>query len=103
MERRVRPAPAAPGMGNAKGGQGIGQVFLFIPGVESGAVGRVNVSAATWAAVQGFFVGTPRGKVAAKGKGEVEMVFVDGLRPELSVDGRGQTPNGAFWALRGAL
>jgi class 3 adenylate cyclase len=70
---------------------------------SSGAVGRVNVSAATWAAVQGFFVGTPRGKVAAKGKGEVEMVFVDGLRPALSVDGRGQTPNGAFWALRGAL
>jgi len=70
---------------------------------SNGAVGRVNVSAATWATVQGFFVGTPRGKVAAKGKGEVEMVLVDGIRPELSVDGEGRAPTGAFWALRSAL
>jgi len=41
MERGVSLAPAAPGMGDAKGSQRIGQMFLFIPGVESGAVGWV--------------------------------------------------------------
>ncbi|MCB9779192.1 MAG: AAA family ATPase [Alphaproteobacteria bacterium] len=65
--------------------------------------GRVNVSAATWAQAAPFFVGQPRGLVAAKGKGEIEMFYIDGLRPEYSVDGDGITPNQAFWDARDAL
>ena len=45
---------------------------------SSGAVGQVNISEATYALVMDKpdFVFTPRGKVQAKGKGEMEMYFV---------------------------
>ncbi|MBK9539580.1 MAG: tetratricopeptide repeat protein [Flavobacteriales bacterium] len=45
---------------------------------SSGAVGQVNISEATYALVNAGsdLVFTPRGKVQAKGKGELEMYFV---------------------------
>ena len=45
---------------------------------SSGEVGQVNISEATYALVmdQPAFTFTPRGKVQAKGKGEMEMYFV---------------------------
>jgi class 3 adenylate cyclase len=45
---------------------------------SSGEVGRVNISESTYReiAVQPGWVFTPRGKVQAKGKGELEMYFV---------------------------
>lgn len=45
---------------------------------SSGEPGKVNISEATYALVKDKFSCTPRGKVAAKGKGEVEMYFVEG-------------------------
>lgn len=45
---------------------------------QNGAVGRVNVSAATWALVRQDFAGESRGAIYAKNIGELEMVFVDG-------------------------
>ncbi|MFN7143349.1 MAG: adenylate/guanylate cyclase domain-containing protein [Myxococcota bacterium] len=59
--------------------------------------GRVNVSSATAARIAGLFVLEPRGRVPAKNKGLVEMFFVAGIRPELSVDGLGIEPNATFW------
>jgi class 3 adenylate cyclase len=48
---------------------------------SSGEVGQVNISEATCALVReqagSFFHFTPRGKVQAKGKGEMEMYFVE--------------------------
>ncbi len=48
---------------------------------SSGEVGRVNISEATYALVKeqagSLFDFTPRGKVQAKGKGELEMYFVE--------------------------
>ena len=46
---------------------------------SSGAVGQVNISEATYALVKNEpgLVFTPRGKVQAKGKGELEMFFVE--------------------------
>lgn len=46
---------------------------------SSGEVGQVNISEATYALVKGQpeFAFTPRGKVQAKGKGEMEMYFVE--------------------------
>jgi adenylate cyclase len=52
---------------------------------SSGAVGRVNISETTYELVKNAadplgnpaFVFTPRGKVEAKGKGEMEMYFVE--------------------------
>jgi len=47
---------------------------------SSGEVGQVNISASTYALVRAeagrLFAFTPRGKVQAKGKGEMEMYFV---------------------------
>ena len=45
---------------------------------RSGAVGKVNISEATFELVKDKFNCTPRGKVAAKNKGEIEMFFVEG-------------------------
>jgi adenylate cyclase len=47
---------------------------------SSGAPGRVNVSRATHELVRDIFECEYRGLVEAKGKGEVEMFFVKGLR-----------------------
>ncbi|MCO4769810.1 MAG: AAA family ATPase [Deltaproteobacteria bacterium] len=63
---------------------------------SSGVPGRVNVSQATYAATEPLFEWTDRGEVAAKGLGRVPMYFVDGIRPELSVDGEGRVPNEVF-------
>ncbi len=43
---------------------------------SAGEPGEVNVSAATWERVKDRFDGTPRGKRAVKGRGELEMFFV---------------------------
>ena len=44
---------------------------------SSGEVGRVNISESTYALVKDRFNCTPRGKIAAKNKGEIEMFFAD--------------------------
>ena len=53
---------------------------------------EINVSAATWSEVNAFFTGRPRGKLQVKGKGEMEMFFVDGIRPELRAGADGDSP-----------
>jgi adenylate cyclase len=66
---------------------------------SSGLAGRINISRATYEQVRDFFDCEYRGAVAAKNKGEIEMYFVNRIRPELSHDGAGQTPNAAFFVL----
>ena len=49
--------------------------------VESGGVAdAVSVSRATWAKIANECRGHSRGKVDVKGKGEMEMFLVEGLR-----------------------
>ncbi|MBI1287923.1 MAG: hypothetical protein GC178_10120 [Flavobacteriales bacterium] len=48
---------------------------------SSGEVGRVNISEQTYQLVKDRFVCTYRGKVAAKGKGEISMYFVEKEKP----------------------
>ncbi len=50
---------------------------------SSGEVGQVNISEATYAMVKDApgLSFTPRGKVQAKGKGELEMYFVRKVGP----------------------
>jgi class 3 adenylate cyclase len=43
---------------------------------SSGEVGRVNISGATHEKVKDQFLFIPRGKIQAKGKGDVDMYFV---------------------------
>jgi len=51
---------------------------------SAGAPGRVNVSRATYELVKDAFESEYRGLVEAKGKGEVEMFFVEGLKATAS-------------------
>jgi adenylate cyclase len=64
---------------------------------SSGVAGRINISGATYELVKYFFDCEFRGKVAAKNKGEIDMYFVNGLRPELATDS--STPNERFYDL----
>ncbi|HCB63241.1 MAG: hypothetical protein A2W93_11280 [Bacteroidetes bacterium GWF2_43_63] len=64
---------------------------------DAGESGKINVSSRTAELVSSFFDLTYRGKKPIKHKGEVDMFFVDGIKPELSVDGKMLRPNRAFW------
>lgn len=48
---------------------------------SSGEVGKVNISESTYELAKDRFVCTYRGKVAAKGKGEISMYFVESEKP----------------------
>ncbi len=45
---------------------------------SSGEVGKVNISGTTYEWVKDSFVCIHRGKIQAKGKGEMDMYFVEG-------------------------
>ncbi|WP_299457249.1 adenylate/guanylate cyclase domain-containing protein [uncultured Microscilla sp.] len=64
---------------------------------SGGKVGEVNISHNTYEMVKDYFDVEHRGKVNAKGKGEVDMYFVKRIKPELSADDTGTKPNQAFW------
>lgn len=63
---------------------------------SSGEGGKVNISGITYALVKEFFICEYRGKLPVKYKGNIDMYFVTGLRPELSVDLHG-IPNRRFF------
>ena len=63
---------------------------------SSGEGGKVNISGTTYALVKDFFLCEYRGKLPVKYKGNIDMYFVTGLRPELSVDLHG-IPNKRFF------
>ena len=62
---------------------------------SSGEAGKVNISGSTYELVRDFFICEYRGKMPVKYKGEIDMYFVTGIRPELSVDLKG-LPNHKF-------
>ena len=64
---------------------------------SAGVSSRINISETTHAIVAPFFQCEDRGIVAVKGKGEMHMYFVNGLRPEFAEDEAGRVPNAAFW------
>ncbi|TGK07660.1 adenylate/guanylate cyclase domain-containing protein [Leptospira semungkisensis] len=70
---------------------------------SSGKAGYVNISGATYEIVKDFFVCEHRGKIQAKGKGEVDMYFVLSIQPSLSEGGEGKLPNEKFHSLKGSL
>lgn len=59
--------------------------------------GKINISGNTFELVEPYFEFTYRGKIAAKNKGEVDMYYVERIKPELSVNGEGLIPNEKFW------
>ena len=72
--------------------------------MESGGVAdRINISGETFSLVKEFFECEYRGKIDAKGKGALDMYFLNGIRPELASDSAGLRPNAEFEKLRAAL
>ncbi|OJJ18493.1 hypothetical protein BKI52_23045 [marine bacterium AO1-C] len=63
---------------------------------NSGEVGKVNVGQNTYELIKDFFECEYRGKIAAKGKGEIDMYFVHRLKPEFSADDTGVIPNETY-------
>jgi len=46
---------------------------------SSGEVGKINISGATYELIKDKIIYTHRGKIFAKGKGEIDMYFVEGI------------------------
>jgi class 3 adenylate cyclase/CheY-like chemotaxis protein len=70
---------------------------------SKGEPGRINVSAATQALVAPWCECSSRGLIEVKGKGAVEMFFLERLRPEFSADAAGTIGNAALQAARASL
>jgi PAS domain S-box-containing protein len=63
---------------------------------SKGEAGKVNISETTYNAIQEYFECRYRGKVMAKNIGEINMYFVERIKPEYSEDSEGYIPNAAF-------
>lgn len=61
-----------------------------------GEPGKVTISGQTFVYIEPYFICTFKGKVKSKSKGLIDMYTVDGIKPELSVDGKGVYPNERF-------
>ena len=55
--------------------------------------GKVNISGTTYQMIKKYFETEYRGQREAKGKGLVEMFFVNSIKPEFSENGDGKTAN----------
>jgi adenylate cyclase len=63
---------------------------------STGEAGKVNISSETYKFVKDYFICEYRGKLPVKYKGNIDMYFVKGLRPELSINLVG-LPNRKFF------
>ena len=63
---------------------------------SSGEVGKINISGNTHMLVQDYFQCTYRGKMPIKNKGDIEMYFIDGIKPALSTNLDCFKPNADF-------
>lgn len=63
---------------------------------SSGEVGRINISGNTHIFIQDYFICTYRGKMPIKNKGDIEMYFIDGIKPALSSNFEIYKPNSEF-------
>lgn len=59
-------------------------------------VGEIIISVMTYELVKEFFVCEYYGKLPVKYKDDLEMYIIKGIKPELSVDGKGLLPNKTF-------
>ncbi len=66
---------------------------------SSGIAGQINISGNTYMLVRDYFECTYRGNMPVKNKGDIQMYFVKGIKPKLSVDMNGIVPNNEFFIL----
>jgi class 3 adenylate cyclase len=64
---------------------------------SSGVASEINITGVTHQLIKEFFLCDYRGKMPIKYKGETDMYFVKKIRPELSVNADGTTPNELFF------
>jgi len=62
----------------------------------SGEIDKVNITGMTYELVKDYFLCQYRGKMPVKYKGEIDMYFIEGFRPALSIDGVGLKANKNF-------
>ncbi len=58
--------------------------------------GRINISGQTYNRIRDYFECEHRGNIMVKNRGQIDMYFVNRLRPEYSADADGMIPNNAF-------
>ncbi|WP_235831961.1 adenylate/guanylate cyclase domain-containing protein [Ancylomarina longa] len=63
---------------------------------SSGAVGEINISGMTYMLVKEFFICQYRGRMPVKYKGNIDMYFVKGFKPNMAADIKGLLPNEYF-------
>jgi class 3 adenylate cyclase len=63
---------------------------------SAGEIGKVNISGDTHKYIEEYFDCEHRGKIEAKNKGEIDMYFVHGLKPEYADAGSNIKPNKKF-------
>lgn len=63
---------------------------------SSGEIGKVNISGNTYELIREYFICQYRGKMPVKYRGDIDMYFIEGFRPKLSIDEKGILPNDAF-------
>ena len=63
---------------------------------SSGVSGKINIAVATYNEVKFLFDCQYRGKVLARRKGDIDMYFLNGIKPDYSVNGEGLVPNKVF-------
>ena len=66
---------------------------------SSGKAGQINISGNTYMLVNEYFECEFRGKMPVKNRSDIDMYFVRGIKPNLSVDLKGVTPNKDFFVL----
>jgi len=63
---------------------------------SSSELNKINISGATYNYIKELFACSYRGKIQAKHKGEIDMYFVERIKPEFSADEAGIMPNNLF-------
>gem|GEM_PF-3088768 len=92
----IHTGPLAAGViGRTKFGYDIWGDTVNIASVieSSGEIGEINISKATYNAIKPYFIIQYRGVVRTKKRGELDMYFVDCIKPEYADDELGRTPN----------
>ncbi len=64
---------------------------------SSGEIGKTNISGNTYELIRDYFICNYHGKMPVKYRGDVEMYFIEGFRPSLSVKEQGFIPNEDFY------
>jgi len=63
---------------------------------SSGDPGKINITGNTFMLVKDFFICKYRGRMPVKNKGEIDMYFIEGFKPNFAEDLRGLKPNNHF-------